>query len=203
LEETGGIVGVAGLWMLWCAMHSLLIATPVVSRAKTRLGRWFAWYRLGYVLLSTITLLPLFFWTLRLPSRLLFAWDGPWWGMQGALLLYALVMAVGGAREYDLSSFLGLRQITSQHRGEAQPEFAFATKGILRYVRHPWYSGGLALVWAAGPVTTVSLAVKLVLTGYLLLGAYLEERKLVAALGERYRDYQHQVPMLIPGRPRH
>ena len=83
------------------------------------------------------------------------------------------------------------------------PEPLFRATGILRIVRHPWYSGGIAFVWAAGPVTTVSLAVKIVLSVYLLVGAVLEERKLVAQWGASYQEYQQRVPMLIPWhRPR-
>lgn len=196
------IAVVAGLWVFWCALHSLLISRPVTDWLRGRLGRRFAWSRFAYVLASGITLLPLFFWTLYLPQRTLFAWTGLWRLPQALLLGYAVFFFAAGAREYDLGYFLGLRQLKAWRHGETLPEFSLATKGILHYVRHPWYSGGVALVWAGGPVTTVSLVVKIVLTGYLVVGAMLEERKLVAALGERYRDYQRQVPMLIPWRRR-
>ncbi|HSR36068.1 MAG TPA: hypothetical protein VLL73_02720, partial [Desulfurivibrionaceae bacterium] len=163
LREIGMIPRVAGLWMFWCAMHSLLIAQPVLDWFRARLGRWFACYRLGYVVVSSVTLLPLFLYTQRLPQYLVFSWAGPWRVAQVALLGYALFMGVAGAREYDVRYFLGLRQIRAQRRGEVLPDFVFAASGILRYVRHPWYSGGLALVWAGGSVTTVSLVVKIVL----------------------------------------
>ncbi len=202
MQEIASIAWVSGLWVLWCALHSLLIAAPVVGRFEARLGKWFAWYRLGYVALSSITLLPLFFYSLHLPQQLLFDWTGGWRLVQLLLLGYALFMFLAGAREYDLGYFLEWRQIRAQRHGEALPPLPFATSGIHRYVRHPWYSGGIVFVWGGGPVTTVNLAVKGVLTVYLLVGTLLEERKLAAAVGTRYRDYQRQVPMLIPWRRR-
>jgi methanethiol S-methyltransferase len=38
----------------------------------------------------------------------------------------------------------------------------------------------------------------LVITGYTVLGARLEEKKLVVQFGEMYKLYQQRVPMLIP-----
>jgi protein-S-isoprenylcysteine O-methyltransferase Ste14 len=39
----------------------------------------------------------------------------------------------------------------------------------------------------------------IVLTIYLVVGAYYEERKLVREFGEAYTSYQQKTPMLIPG----
>ncbi len=35
-------------------------------------------------------------------------------------------------------------------------------------------------------------------TAYIIVGTLLEERDLGAVLGDEYRDYQRNVPMLIP-----
>ncbi len=43
-----------------------------------------------------------------------------------------------------------------------------------------------------------NLITSLTLTGYVLLGTWLEERKLVHVHGEAYRKYQSQVPMFFP-----
>jgi methanethiol S-methyltransferase len=36
------------------------------------------------------------------------------------------------------------------------------------------------------------------MTGYILIATQLEERDLVAALGDEYRDYRREVPRLVP-----
>ena len=74
----------------------------------------------------------------------------------------------------------------------------FKTRGILEYVRHPWYTGGILLVWGFGDITDVSLVLKVILSSYFIIGTILEERKLVAEIGEPYREYCQRVPMLIP-----
>jgi len=78
----------------------------------------------------------------------------------------------------------------------------FSCNGILQYVRHPWYSGGLAFLWGLGPLTDVTLMVRIILSLYLIIGTLLEERKLIRELDQPYRNYCHQVPMLIPWRGR-
>ena len=36
------------------------------------------------------------------------------------------------------------------------------------------------------------------MTGYILIATQLEERDLVASLGNQYRDYRREVSMLLP-----
>ena len=74
------------------------------------------------------------------------------------------------------------------------------TSGILGYVRHPWYSGGIALLWGLPTLTNVTLITRLILTAYLVIGALLEERKMRALLGEPYLEYCRVTPMFLPWR---
>ena len=57
----------------------------------------------------------------------------------------------------------------------------------------------MMLVWADyRSLTAATLITNVILTVYLVVGTILEERKLVIELGEEYREYQQQVPMLLP-----
>lgn len=186
------------LWIAWCALHSLLIDSRVQHVIRRLIGRFAPTYRLLYVLVSGVTLLPLLWYQETLPSRLLLPASLPLLLFQGGLLLYGAVMFVLGAQVYDLRTFLGIRQW--QGRGEAGPgpDLVFHSNGILARVRHPWYSGGIALIWGLGAVTDVFLLTRLLLTAYLIVGTLLEEQRLIAELGSRYRVYRRAVPMLIP-----
>ena len=186
------------LWLLWCFLHSWLISATARTWIETRGGCHQGAFRLGYVLFSFFTLLPLLWATHNFPQQP-FA-PLPAWiqAVQFILLLYAVFMFWGGWRVYDLRLFLGLQQWQDYLAARQSAEPEFKQSGILAYVRHPWYSGGIALIWAMPSLTDVTLAVRLLLTAYLITGTVLEERKLVALLGEEYRIYQQEVPMLLP-----
>jgi protein-S-isoprenylcysteine O-methyltransferase Ste14 len=190
------------LWILWCALHSLLITDRVANRVQHMGGIIQGGYRLFYVLFACLSLAPLLWYQYSLPQQLLFAWHGPWRILQAGLLLYGLIMFQGGRQVYDSNYFLGISQWRSYRQSRQPAPLPFRCQGVLRYVRHPWYSGGLAVLWALGPITDVSLAVKLILSLYVILGTLLEERKLERQLGTPYREYCRQVPMLIPWRGR-
>jgi protein-S-isoprenylcysteine O-methyltransferase Ste14 len=113
-----------------------------------------------------------------------------------------VIMFLGGQRNYDMAHFLGTQQWQDHQEGRPQTKLPFRTGGALRWVRHPWYSGGLALLWSFGPVTDVNLVGRIVLSLYFVVGALLEERKLNRELGREYKAYSRRVPMLVPWKGR-
>jgi len=186
------------LWISWCILHSLLITTTVNNWFKRKGGLHLGLYRLGYILFSILSLAPILWYQYTLPGQLLFSWPGYWRLPQFCLLIYALILFWSGKKNYDMDFFLGLTQWRDYKQGRPSPRLPFRCSGALQYVRHPWYSGGIAILWALGPITDVSLVSKSILTLYLIVGTLLEERKLSQELGEIYNNYCRQVPMLIP-----
>ena len=55
----------------------------------------------------------------------------------------------------------------------------------------------MPLIWARR-IDVSAIMVNVILTVYLIVGTYLEEKKLVREFGESYRSYQKKVSMLIP-----
>jgi len=91
--------------------------------------------------------------------------------------------------------FLGLRQIKDEKSCSVlTDDCSLDTTGILSVVRHPWYAGGILIVWAR-PLDAAAVLTNLVITGYFIVGAFLEERKLKLQFGQAYDDYRRQVSM--------
>jgi protein-S-isoprenylcysteine O-methyltransferase Ste14 len=182
-------------WILWCTLHSAL-AAPRVRDAAARFAGGGA--RLLYNLIALVTLAPLVWLTLRFRGPVVFDWWGAALPVGVALAGAAGLLFAAAARNYDLSAFLGLRQLrTGEHPAALGVGEPLRRDGVHRLVRHPWYLGSLLVLWAPTR-DAAGLAASTVLSVYLVVGAMLEERKLVAAYGDAYRRYRDEVPMLFP-----
>ncbi|NTV15629.1 MAG: hypothetical protein HGA96_17155 [Desulfobulbaceae bacterium] len=180
-------------WLLWCCGHSLTASRRVKSWLGILCNLSPRGYRFGYVLVSALTLAPLLVWQLRVvslpaPAAL------PWQAFRFSLFAYAAYMFYAGGHSYDLKEFLGLATGAS---GDAAPQ-PFRRAGILARVRHPWYSGGCALMLGLGGTPGDRWDWRLLVVAYLVFGCLVEERRLRAEVGAVYQEYQREVPMLLP-----
>ena len=185
-------------WTAWCTVHSLLISFRVTGPLKRRFGNGFRYYRILYDGFSAITLIPVALYAYSLRTEALFRWDGPFRMLQIFLLLVSMFLFVSGTRHYDALQFLGIRQLTQSDSCAVLTENCeLNTTGILSIIRHPWYLGGMIIVWARD-LDLSAILTNTVITGYFVIGAFLEERKLSAELGNTYREYQSKVSMFFP-----
>jgi len=149
---------------------------------------------MSYNAVAVASLVPPYAVTVLASSPEVWVWSG-WWRLpQGALLAGGTGLLVAGARRYDLRQFLGL---APGGRGGIAAGGRLETAGILGVVRHPWYLAGLLLVWARD-LRALDVLVSALLSCYLVVGAHLEERRLLRRFGEAYRGYRRRVPMLVP-----
>ena len=183
---------------VWCVLHSVMISVSVTEYLHVRLGHTFRYYRLFFNVVSGLTLIPVFYYASSTRTEPIFRWDGYLRIIQVVLLGTAALLFFLGARRYDGAQLLGVRQIRERmtnrglaHAGELD------TSDVLGIMRHPWYLATMLFIWAR-PLDISALLVNAILTSYLVIGTYLEERKLVREFGERYRAYQKRVSMLIP-----
>ncbi len=186
------------LWALWCSLHSLLISRSFTARMKEIWGVKFAYYRLAFNAFSLLTLIPVLLYKELLPEEIIFSWPGPWKILQFGMFLASFILFYGGYRVFDMRYVLGTKQVHEMREGKKAEAMDFSSAGILEYVRHPWYSGAILLVWAFGSISDVSLVTNIILTAYIIIGTFLEEKKLIFEIGEPYLQYRKRVPMLIP-----
>lgn len=181
---------------LFGVQHSVM-ARPAFKRWWTR---WVpaAIERSTYVLLASAVLLLLYWqwrampgqlWEVRQPAGRWAIWALFWLGW--AIVLSSTFMI----NHFDL---FGLRQVYLAWQGKPYRELGFRTHLLYRVVRHPLMLGFLVAFWAAPTMTAGHLLFSVGITAYILVALQLEEHDLTAHLGERYRDYQRRVPMLIP-----
>jgi protein-S-isoprenylcysteine O-methyltransferase Ste14 len=197
--EYKNYVLLAILWMGYCAVHSALISTTFTDFVKRTLGDRSRYHRIFFNLFSVASIIPLLIYSRSASSGIepLFAWGGPLRILKYALIGVAaiLILSVGG--RYSMSRFLGIEQIRGRAGKGMTEGGGLDSSGILGVIRHPWYVAVFIFLWA-GDLTPSKIIINGILSGYLVIGTFLEERKLVREFGDRYRKYQAEVSMFIP-----
>ncbi len=187
-------------WLSFSVGHSLLACDGCKWRLRPRFG---AFYRVFYNAFAAIHL-GLVWWLGDLIFRGRPRFD---FSVEMHDLLFA-VYAVGwlvmllALRGYDLGRLAGIHQIRGYLRGgEDSEDEHLRLDGLHRYVRHPLYSGVFLILW--GRVTgDFELATAVWASLYLLVGAWLEERRLLGLYGAKYAQYRRRVPAFVPWRGR-
>jgi protein-S-isoprenylcysteine O-methyltransferase Ste14 len=120
----------------------------------------------------------------------------------GALALGGVAIAVVGFRGYHGARFLGLHQLRHGPDDlDSDRDEPLVTAGLHRYVRHPLYTGGMALLWGLAQ-SPLGLATAVWGSLYFIVGSRFEERALLRRHGESYRAYRRRVPGFIPWKGR-
>ncbi len=177
-------------WITYFFLHSFLASDLIKKVIHNRFPRLSRYYRLGYVILSTAGLLILFYYNANIESEDFFQKEGI--ARYGSLVLAAFgaIILKISFRTYDLSSFLGVSK-------EAD---TFIKSGLLQHVRHPIYSATILIVFGffLFSPNLPTLMSTICILGYLPIGIWLEERKLLKIFGDDYAVYRKEVPALVP-----
>jgi methanethiol S-methyltransferase len=186
------------LVIAWCVLPSAMISISVTEYLRKQREKTFRFYRLFFNVVSVLTLLPVILYASSVRTEPIFHWNGYWRIIQALLLGTAALLFFFGASRYDGAQFLGFKQIRKGNSNQGISDSgALDTSGVLSIMRHPWYLASLLLIWAR-ELDLSTILVNAILTCYLMVGTYLEEKKLIREFGEKYRAYQKRVPRLIP-----
>jgi protein-S-isoprenylcysteine O-methyltransferase Ste14 len=151
-------------------------------------------YRLIYIIVASITILPLLILLYNTPSIQL--WKP---GLFSRVVGFACVTIGLVIMSISLRIYLSRLHSIRGHVTESSDSVLFQ-KGLHSHVRHPLYLGTFFLLWGIllmFPLGSI-LVTNIVITLYTLLGIRFEEKKLKAAFGDIYLRYMKEVPMIWP-----
>lgn len=204
MHEVSWIIGAV---IGFALVHSLLATGIMKSLAS---GAWGAdrvavWYRFIYCFISVVTTVVVAVVIVKAPDVTYVAL--PVWLEAPLVLLQAasLLFAAAGFRIFSLTEFLGLAQVGRRLRGEDPPGDVEGLRhqplqrlGVYGVVRHPMYTGAMAFFLLSPTYTRTWLIVRALAILYFIVGAIIEERRLLKLYGDDYRRYMNEVPRFVP-----
>jgi methanethiol S-methyltransferase len=188
---------IASLWAAYCALHSFLISISITKLMTRLLKKYYAFYRLFYVVLSIVLLIPLIQFTAHADNKIIVTYPLSLNLLRYVLISGSLVMfAWAFFFDYDFLSFFGIRQILNFGKNNDSIK-EIKKKGLLGIIRHPMYFALIIYLWCQ-IFSMADLIVNILLTIYIIIGTFIEERKLLIEFGDSYLKYKREVPMLFP-----
>jgi len=187
------------LWLIlavafWGFFHSFNASFGVKDFYRRVIGEGFMkFYRLFFNFMAVITFLPILVLLILLPSEVVYEIPSPlnYLMITGQIVFASFLTAA--IFQFGILYFIGLRQLAKENKRE------LVTSGLYCYVRNPFYTFFLLLLWLTPVVTLNLFIVYLALTIYIHIGIVFEERKLLREFGSEYAEYRANTPMLIPG----
>lgn len=184
-----------GVVVLWGLQHSVM-ARPRFKAVWTNVIPPHT-ERPTYVLASALAL-----------GIVMAAWtpiDGIVWHVDGTgrYALWALqglgwVLLLAATFEIDHFELFGLKQPWLALKGRQPSSRPLEARFLYRVVRHPIQTGVLVGMWATPNMTVSHGLFAGLMTLYIFVGLYFEERDLVRQFGEHYQQYRKDVAKLVP-----
>lgn len=187
-------IALALLWVIYGVIHSLLASEVSKVRFATKWPEAARYYRLLFNASALFLLLPPLYLTYSLAGESIIVWHGAWRWVSHLMALMVVVGFFWSLRFYDSAEFLGLKQMREKGQGD---DGFFVLSPLHRYVRHPWYTLALVLIWTRD-MDAATLVTAVAITLYFIVGSRFEERSLIKVHGEKYREYMQLVAGLIP-----
>jgi protein-S-isoprenylcysteine O-methyltransferase Ste14 len=184
------------LALLFFFQHSILIRKSIRARINKTIPD--DYYGAFFTITSCFALiLMVLFWQKTVPIAE--AEGVVYWIMRVPFIL-ALIGIAWSVATMGFKSFdpFGTLKLSLKIRNKEPILLPLAAKGPYQWIRHPLYFFSLVMIWFSPVLSADKILFNCMMTIWIVLGTKLEERDLVRQFGDGYRDYQMQVPMLIP-----
>jgi len=179
-----------------------LASRRIKEKVTTRFPRFMPYYRLTYNVLALI--LFYFLWEIA-PEPDIIIYDIPY---PFDLVIYALqIISLGmlfyTTRFIDSMEFLGVRQVLRAIKGEynlddLDEKSSLRIEGPYTYSRHPLYLYSILFLGFRPVMSFFYFFAFIAMVLYFYVGAYYEEKKLLAQFGEQYKEYSKSTGKIFP-----
>lgn len=184
------------LWLGFFLLHSLTASLTLKQWVARHYVRVMPAYRIIFNLLSGLLLIPVVVLSYQWKSEPLWHWSTVFFWLTTVVAVVTIVAFFFSTRYYNMAEFFGLRQ-WREPNAKAEDQEQFVIGEFHRFVRHPWYSMAIVLIWCREH-DPIMLANAIMITLYFIIGSRFEERKLLQYHGDVYRRYRERVPALLP-----
>ena len=199
LQSTSAFGAIAvniGLIVLFGLQHSIMARPGFKTMMRRSMPH--ATERATFLLLTGMALMfAIAFWQ-PVPGMV---WQVEHTGLMiGLWILYGLgwtylLLATFVTNHFEL---MGLRQTYFYVRNLPYRKVRFTNKFMYKYSRHPMMLGLLVGMWCVPVMSISQFVMASLLTLYVFIGIFFEERDLINEFGESYRKYKNEVATLIP-----
>jgi len=186
------------LLSVFALQHSIM-ARPAFKRMWTRLIPEAA-ERSTYILMTCVALILIFVFGQPIPN-LIWNFGNSITGVTLSLLFWCgWLVVLASTFMIDHLDLFGLKQVFAHLKKRQAMHPNFVKTGFYRLVRHPIMTGFLVAFWATPNMSAGHLLFACVTTGYIVIAVlHLEEKDLIASIGEDYLTYRDEVPAFVPG----
>ncbi|GAB5462484.1 methanethiol S-methyltransferase [Hoeflea alexandrii] len=195
---TMSIVINLALLSVFALQHSIM-ARPAFKRLWTTLIPEAA-ERSTYILMTCVALILIFAFWQPIPNLI---WDfgHSITGVTLSILFWGgWLVVLSSTFMIDHLDLFGLKQVFAHLKKRQAMHPNFVKTGFYRLVRHPIMTGFLIAFWATPSMSAGHLLFACVTTGYIVIAVlHLEEKDLIASIGEDYLTYRDEVPAFVPG----
>src|SRR5450759_3866811 len=178
-------------FLFFAVFHSILAMDHAKNKAEKLMGKGYRYYRLICSIISFPLIIPAF-WVWASSSKsspLVYAIPDNLYPLVILVRLCAIGLFGYAALQTDVLEFIGIKR---------EKKKSLITRGSYAIVRHPLYLAGILILITNMRMTQIDLLATLLISGYFVTGAFIEEKRLLSVFGEEYRQYKQQVSMFIP-----
>jgi len=178
-------------FLFFAVFHSILAMDHAKNKAAKLMGKSYRYYRLIYSVISLPLIIPAYLvWTAYSKSSpFVYAIPDDMYPIVILVRLSALGLFGYAALQKDILEFIGIKR---------EKKKTLITRGPYALVRHPLYLAGILILITHMKMTQLDLLAVLLISGYCVIGAFIEEKRLLSVYGDEYRNYKQHVSMFIP-----